>query len=159
MVQASDVDTDNVAAYSNCKASCDAFFNRHNKDSKTPAWLILDANHRRRYTLESLNPGADLSQFLQTDLLFQASNLQEMAQVLHLDEACFLVTIRRWNAMCEEGVDEDFQKGKDAYQRFLGDPNVQSNPNMGSVSKVPFYTVAIWPGDIGTQWGQVGCGG
>ena len=55
--------------------------------------------------------------------------------------------------MCEKGVDEDFHRGDDAFDRYYGDPAAKPNPTMGPLSKSPFYAVAMYPGDVGTNGG------
>ena len=55
--------------------------------------------------------------------------------------------------MCGSGRDEDFPRGEAPYDRFYGDERVAPNPNMGPIAEAPFYAVALYPGDIGTNGG------
>ncbi|KAI0024024.1 FAD binding domain-containing protein [Xylariomycetidae sp. FL0641] len=119
-----------------------------------PAWLVLDARHRRRYMLGSLPPRTEPSaQALRDGRVLRAGDLDTLARQMRVDARGLRRTVDRWNGMCARGVDGDFGKGGDAYHRFLGDPNVRPNPNMGPVAQAPFYAVRVWPGDIGTKGG------
>ena len=55
--------------------------------------------------------------------------------------------------MCAAGIDEDFHRGEDPFEKFCGDNSVAPNPTMGTLEKPPYYAVAIYPGDIGTNGG------
>jgi 3-oxosteroid 1-dehydrogenase len=62
-------------------------------------------------------------------------------------------TVERFNAHCIEGVDTDYDRGKTAYDRFYSDSTVRPNPNLGALSKPPFYAIKVWPGDLSTKGG------
>ena len=49
------------------------------------------------------------------------------------------------------GVDEDFQRGESAYDRYYGDPTNKPNPNLGEISHPPYYAAKMVPGDSGHQ--------
>jgi 3-oxosteroid 1-dehydrogenase len=55
--------------------------------------------------------------------------------------------------MARTGVDEDFDRGRTAYDHVYGDPANQPNPNLGPIERAPFYAVKVWPGDLGTKGG------
>ncbi|KAH8878537.1 fumarate reductase/succinate dehydrogenase flavoprotein [Thozetella sp. PMI_491] len=95
----------------------------HLINESSSAWMILDSNYQRRYTLGSLLPGEQLSK-----------------------------TIVKWNEMCKTGVDTDFGKGQDEYQAFVGDSSAK-HPNIGSIAQPPFYAISIQPGDAGSKGG------
>jgi predicted oxidoreductase len=48
-----------------------------------------------------------------------------------------------------------FGRGGDAYQRYLGDPDNQPNPCVAPIEHAPVYSVALYPGDLGTVAGLV----
>jgi 3-oxosteroid 1-dehydrogenase len=60
-----------------------------------------------------------------------------------------------FNGFARSGVDLDFRRGNSAYNRFLGDPTVRPNPNLGAIERPPFYAVKIYPADVGTSGGLV----
>ncbi|RYD83950.1 MAG: FAD-binding protein, partial [Sphingomonadales bacterium] len=62
-------------------------------------------------------------------------------------------SIDLFNSFAARGVDEDFGKGEQAYNRHFADPRHRPNPCLGAISKPPYFAVRIWPVDVGT------CGG
>ena len=53
----------------------------------------------------------------------------------------------------EEGIDDDFGRGKSAYDRYYGDPSVVPNPNLGPLEQGPFTAYRVVIGDLGTKGG------
>jgi 3-oxosteroid 1-dehydrogenase len=61
-------------------------------------------------------------------------------------------TVVQYNSFAREGIDQEFQKGSDEYQRHLGDLELPA-PNLGPIEKPPFYGIRLHPGVIGTACG------
>jgi 3-oxosteroid 1-dehydrogenase len=61
--------------------------------------------------------------------------------------------VTRFNEMARHGVDEDFDRGRTAYDHVYSDPSHEPNPNLGTIERSPFYAVKVWPGDLGTKGG------
>jgi len=62
--------------------------------------------------------------------------------------------VERFNAGARAGHDDEFGKGGDAYNRFLGDPTItEGNSCLGVLETAPFYAIKVYPGDIGTTAG------
>ena len=59
------------------------------------------------------------------------------------------------NGFAKTGVDEDFQRGDSAYDRYYGDPRFEPNPCLGAIDEAPFYAMRLEAGDFGTQGGLV----
>lgn len=129
----------------------DSMFKRGRKTPRT--WLILDQNYRKKYTIGSLNPRKDSKNAIDSYRLFKADGLTELARQIGVSPETLEHTIERWNLMCETGRDLDFNRGSDEYQRFIGDPNVRPNSNMGPIHNGPFYAIEIYLGDAGTRGG------
>ncbi len=54
-------------------------------------------------------------------------------------------TIDTFNGYCDKGEDPDFQRGTFPWgQQMCGDPRQQPNPNLGPLSKPPFYAVRLY---------------
>lgn len=128
---------------------------RNEKASAIPAWLIMDTNHRNKYILGTLFPRMKPSkEALARKVMFQAESIEDLAQQIGVDPAGLASTTRRYNELCTTGIDTDYGKGSNAYDRVFGDPTAnRPNPNMGPVDRPPYYAVAIWPGDLGTKGG------
>jgi predicted oxidoreductase len=63
-------------------------------------------------------------------------------------------TVARHNAFCKTGVDLDFGKGSDPYNRQFGDPRVaKPNPNLAPIAHGPFFALRIYPASLGTTVG------
>ena len=56
-------------------------------------------------------------------------------------------------AFARSGVDEDFHRGESAYDNYYGDPTNKPNPNLGEISRPPYYAAKLVPGDLGTKGG------
>ncbi len=128
---------------------------RHREVAAIPAWLIADAPALGRYGMGMIRPGGKgLAPFLAEGYLRQGRTLAELAQAIAVPATALQDTVTRFNAMAEQGVDSDFQRGTTEYQRANGDPNWQGpNPCLGPLSQGPFYALALYPGDIGASMG------
>ncbi|KAK9439941.1 FAD binding domain-containing protein [Metarhizium brunneum] len=127
-----------------------------NRDVKAiPAWLALDANHRKRYSLGCLMPRQEPEAGLRKGYIYKAETLGALAAKIGVDPAGLRATVSRFNTMAREGVDRDFGRGSDAYDNYFGDGKVGPNPNLGPVAVAPFYAVAVVPGDLGTNGGLI----
>lgn len=125
--------------------------NKHVK--AIPAWLIIDTNHRNKYMLGGLFPYQKPTKALAEGRMFAADTLKSLADQIGVDALGLETTVKKYNEMCDVGVDTDFGKGDNAYDNYFGDPEVGYNPNMGPVAKAPFYAIQVWPGDLGTKGG------
>jgi 3-oxosteroid 1-dehydrogenase len=121
-----------------------------------PSFLIMDACYRNRYVLTTLPPGWTPKESVgEEGFLQKADTLGELARKTGVDPAGLMETIRRFNAYVREGRDPEFGRGDSAYDRFYSDPTVKPNCCLGTIAKPPFYSMQIWPGDIGTKGGLV----
>jgi 3-oxosteroid 1-dehydrogenase len=118
-----------------------------------PFWLVFDVRHRRRYPFATWPAALTPRSAVRTGYLKKAETLSDLAGQCGIDVAGLLQTVARYNQMCAKGIDEEFHRGEDAFDRYYGDPTVKPNPTMGPVAKAPFYAVAMYPGDIGTNGG------
>jgi 3-oxosteroid 1-dehydrogenase len=118
-----------------------------------PAWLIVDARHRNRYPMATLLPGMTPKSAIESGFITRGATLDELARKIGVDPEGLRGTVERFNRMALAGVDEDFERGRTAYDTFYGDPTVTPNPNLGTLEKAPFFAVQVWPGDLGTKGG------
>lgn len=118
-----------------------------------PFWLILDARHRRRYLFGMAPPGITPKSWLASENLFKAPTLDALAVQCGINGEGLKATVARFNTFAAVGVDEDFQRGRTAYDNYYGDPTVKPNPNLGAIEQGPFYAVRMVPGDLGTKGG------
>jgi 3-oxosteroid 1-dehydrogenase len=84
---------------------------------------------------------------------FKAESLDALANRISVDAAGLMESIRKMNAYAASGVDVDFGKGANSFDRYYGDTNVKPNPCLAPIVKAPFYALRIDAGDIGTKGG------
>lgn len=117
--------------------------------ANVPAWVIVDAQYRRRYTFGGLPPGAG-----DPSAAVTAATLPALAATCGIDPAGLVETVERFNACVAAGVDRDFGRGTTAYERYMGDARA-SHPNLGSLSEGPYGALPLQPGAVGTKGGPV----
>ncbi|QFU88074.1 3-oxosteroid 1-dehydrogenase [Amycolatopsis sp. YIM 10] len=119
-----------------------------------PAWLIFDQRNRNRYMFTGLGPRQPLpGRWYKSGVAAKAATLRELADSTGLPADRLEATVARFNGFAREGVDQDFGRGKSAYDHYYGDPLNKPNPSLGPVDKAPFYAVRVVPGDLGTKGG------
>jgi 3-oxosteroid 1-dehydrogenase len=131
---------------------------RHNQeDSVTiPAHFIMDQRFRNKYIFGTLLPMQKIPrEYLESGYFTRADTLTDLAGKIGISSSVLLETIEKFNQFAEVGIDKEFQRGDSAYDRYYGDPSVKPNPCLAPINKPPFYSVQIYPGDIGTKGGLV----
>ena len=123
-------------------------------DPSSPAYLVCDGDFLWKYGLGAIRPFTrSLRPYLDQGYLHSGANIPDLAKAIGLDPAALALTIENYNATAVEGRDAEFGRGEDAYQRHLGDADVKPNPCVGPISRAPYYTIAIYAGDLGTAAG------
>ena len=79
--------------------------------------------------------------------------MRELAEKIGCDPDGLERTVARNNVFAETGIDEDFGKGGNAFDRSIGDFSHQPNPCVGPIATAPYYAVKINPGDATTTLG------
>ena len=117
-------------------------------------WLIFDQQYRNSYVFAGgIFPRQPLPQaWYDASIAAKASTPAELASAIGLDPAVLSETMERFNLIAGAGVDEDFQRGNSAYDRYYGDPTQTPNPNLRPLSG-QLYAVKMVVSDLGT------CGG
>ncbi|WP_063047008.1 FAD-binding protein [Nocardia pseudovaccinii] len=119
-----------------------------------PAYLIIDAEHRRKWPLGQYPPMVPPRAWLKSGHLVKAGSLRELAIKCGVDPDGLIRTVERFNKMAVNGVDEDFGRGDNAYDRAYGDPTHKGpNPCLGPIEKAPFYAAKMFPTDVGMAGG------
>jgi succinate dehydrogenase/fumarate reductase flavoprotein subunit len=120
-----------------------------------PSWLVFDQRYRSRYPFGMLLPGSTPQPLIDAGYLRRANTIEELAARCEINPVKLRETVERFNAMAKTGVDSDYSRGTNVYDRYFGDPRVKPNPCLAPLSKPPFYAVALYPGDLGTKGGLV----
>lgn len=121
-----------------------------------PCYLICDAVAMRRYGLGLARPAPVNNRALvEAGYLHQADSLAALAGQLGLDPQQLTDTVARYNRDAGSGVDGEFGKGGNSYNRALGDPGHRPNTCNAPLREAPFYAVTLYTGDLGTSRGLV----
>jgi len=122
-----------------------------------PGHLVFDAVFRSRYSAGPIFPGR-----MQPDhriperyrgFLTRAETLDELAHAIGVDAGGLTKTIARFNELARNGKDLDFHRGESRQDRFYTLYAGAPNPNLAPIEKPPFYSLKVWPGDLGTKGG------
>ena len=119
-----------------------------------PSWIILESRFRKRYLFGQHLPNLTPKSAYESGFIIKANSLEELAEKIGANKDTLFATIKRFNSFVANGKDEDFGRGNSAYDRYYGDPSYP-NPNLGEISKPPFYASKVYPGDLGTKGGFV----
>ncbi|HEY6418360.1 MAG TPA: FAD-dependent oxidoreductase [Candidatus Binataceae bacterium] len=123
-----------------------------------PAWLVFDADFRRKYPCGPLLPGqvrpdSSLRKDWEGTVYVKADSLELLAHRIEVDAKGLAETIQRMNGYAAGGDDAEFGKGSNDFDRYYGDRHVKPNPCLAPIGKAPFYAMRIDAGDIGTKGG------
>ena len=132
-----------------------AMYERDKTTPAVPAWLVMDAAHRRRYFFGFQPPGRLPRDWVAKGWVKQDVTLEGLARQCGIDPAGLAATVERFNGFCDTGVDEDYGRGRSAYNRYYADPTNKPNASLGPIAEPPFWAVPLYPGDVGTCGGAV----
>lgn len=113
-----------------------------------PAWVVVDSQFLSKYLFLDTPPGRT-----PPDHVARGETLEELAARIGVDAAGLARTVERFNGFARAGVDEDFHRGRGAYDVFYGDSEHEPNPCLGTLEKGPYYALEIKPGSLGTKGG------
>lgn len=136
-----------------------AMFADHAKTGgAVPAWIVFDADFRKKYPLGPLMPSSALPDAkMPADWLgkvyWRADTLEALAAQIGVDAKGLAASAAKMGEYARSGKDLDFDRGGNSFDRYYGDIHVKPNPNLAPIAKAPFYAMKFWPGDIGTKGG------
>ena len=135
-----------------------AMYQHGEQGANLPTYAIFDSRYRREYPFGPLLPKGMHMDWLQPSkvryqFLSQANTLPRLAHQLGISGAALENTIHRFNKFAEQGVDQDFHRGENSYDKLYGDLRIQPNTCLAPIMEPPFFGVEIHPGDIGTKGG------
>jgi 3-oxosteroid 1-dehydrogenase len=112
--------------------------------------MIFDEGYRRSFPLPGGGRGDPVP-----GCFTRAASIAELATRIGIDGDKLTATVTRWNQCCALGDDPDFGRGRNVYERYMGDPGTQPNPNLGPLDHPPYYAIRVLSGTIGTKGGPV----
>jgi 3-oxosteroid 1-dehydrogenase len=119
-----------------------------------PSYLILDSQYLEKFMLAGSIPGKKKpKEWIEKNFLLTGDSLSELAAACGIDVAALQASVERFNSFVDKGIDEDFGRGSETYDRWLGDSLSDTHPSLGKIEQGPFYALRIYPGDLGTYGG------
>ena len=121
-----------------------------------PCHLICDDAFIAKYGLGMVRPRRlNLRRAVADGYVTRAGSLAELAAALRIDPHGVIATVARHNGFASAGIDLDFGKGSDVYQKNLGDSAHAPNPCIGPIATPPFYAVELHASELGASAGLV----
>jgi 3-oxosteroid 1-dehydrogenase len=131
-----------------------AMYASHSQAPSIPTWLICDRRFIARYGLGMIRPRTPrLQKYVARGYLHEATTIEELARRIALPPASLAATVARMNVFAQSGVDADFGRGNNIYDRSNGDATHKPNPCLGQIVTPPFFAVAVLPTPLGTSLG------
>jgi 3-oxosteroid 1-dehydrogenase len=117
-----------------------------------PVWWIFDDRFPTVPAIPAAEP--DRAEARAAGLWHTAETIEDLAGQLGLPGHELAATIARFNSFAATGIDEDFHRGDDEYDRFFS-PGAGPNSCLVAVDQPPYHAVRIELGDLGTKGGVV----
>jgi 3-oxosteroid 1-dehydrogenase len=119
---------------------------------KLPYWMIYDDREGLVPPVKATNVSmVESERYVEAGLWHTADTLPELATRIGVDADNLVSTVKRFNEFVAAGVDEDFGRGDEAYDRaFSG-----GQSPMVPIEKAPFHAAAFGLSDLGTKGGLV----
>jgi 3-oxosteroid 1-dehydrogenase len=115
-----------------------------------PYWMIYDDREGEVPPVKATNVSmVDTDSYRAAGLWCTAETLDELAKAIDVPATALVATVRRYNELVAKGVDDDFGRGDEAYDRaFSG-----GEPPLVPIDKPPFHAAAFGLSDLGTKGG------
>jgi hypothetical protein len=132
----------------------EALFHANQGVQAIPAALVCDSRFIKKYGLGMVRPKSlGLGRYIRSGYLKSAATLEELAAQIDADPSGLADTVKIYNSYTATGMDLEFGKGANPYDRSNGDPENRPNPCIGSIIQPPFYAVLVVPTPLGTAAG------
>jgi 3-oxosteroid 1-dehydrogenase len=123
-----------------------------------PAWIVFDAEFRRKFPIGPFAPGeavpdSRLRKSWLGVVYWKDETLAGLAQQIGVNADGLTASVAKMNAYAESGIDLEFSRGGNVFDRYYGDDSIKPNPNLAPIGKAPFYAMKLLPGELGTKGG------
>ncbi|MDH6281619.1 FAD-binding protein [Prescottella agglutinans] len=115
-----------------------------------PYWMIYDDKDGERPPVNATNVSmVETEKYVEAGLWHTADTLEELAEKIGVPAENLVATVERFNSFVATGVDPDFGRGDEAYDRaFSG-----GEPPLVTIEQGPFHAAAFGISDLGTKGG------
>jgi succinate dehydrogenase/fumarate reductase flavoprotein subunit len=118
------------------------------------AWIICDHRVLRRSGMGRSYPfPLPYRKFIRSGYLKAGRTIRELAASAGIDADALEETVSNYNENAEKGLDPEFGRGSNAFDRAGGDPEHGPNPCVGPLKHAPFYAIRVYAGCVGTFCG------
>ena len=118
------------------------------------AHFICDRAFLRKHGLGAIRPpGRDFRRYVKSRYIECADTIADLARRIGADPSILDETVRRHNSFADSGVDLDFGKGSNIYNRLFGEAHGGLNPNLKRIETPPFFALRIRAASLGTTIG------
>jgi succinate dehydrogenase/fumarate reductase flavoprotein subunit len=115
-----------------------------------PFWMVYDDRRGATPPVKATNVSmVDAEAYRAAGLWRTAETLEELAADIGVPAAVLTDTVRRYNAMVTDGVDSEFGRGNEAYDRAFS----RGKPPLVPIDTPPFHAAAFGLSDLGTKGG------
>ena len=115
-----------------------------------PYWMIYDDRDGPRPPVRSTSvPLGETRAYEEAGLWVAGDTLDELAARIGVPAGALTETVKRFNAFAEAGVDEDFRRGDEPYDRVFAGEGGPLVP----IETGPFHAAAFGLSDLGTKGG------
>jgi 3-oxosteroid 1-dehydrogenase len=138
-----------------------AMYADHEKTgASVPCWMVFDARFRKEYPVGPMLPSSfvpenKLPAEWNGTVYWKADTLDALAAKIGVDAQGLRQSVADIGRFSVNGVDEQFGKGSNAFERYYADPKIKPNPCLAPIVQAPFYAVRLDAGEIGTKGGLV----
>jgi len=133
-----------------------AMYDNNTKESVSiPAHFIMDHGFRSKYFFGKMVPGITPKKLIKQGRINKAASLEKLADQINVDPGGLVETIKKFNEFARTGKDQAFKRGDSVYDRYYSDPCVKPNSCLAPIDKPPYYSIKLYPGDLGTKGGLV----
>ena len=116
----------------------------------TPYWMVYDSRAGDQPPVMAPNVSfSPTSEYVAAGLWRQADTLAELADEIDVPADNLTETVRRFNALAEQGDDEDFGRGREAFDRAFTNGASPLVP----IDAPPYRAAAFGVSDLGTKGG------
>ncbi len=125
-----------------------------NAEKDRPFYLVCDSRFVWTYGLGRIRPFTRrLRSYIDSGELIAAPGLESLASAMGVEASALSATIKVYNEGARGGLDPQFGRGGNIYQRHLGDIAHKPNPCVAPIEHAPFHALRIVPADLGTAIG------
>ncbi|WP_157551332.1 FAD-binding protein, partial [Nocardioides jensenii] len=116
--------------------------------ARVPSYVVFDATSMGHLPAIAI-PEGDPEHHLASGTWHRADSLAALADAIGVPPDALSATVERFNGFAATGVDEDFGRGSDEFDRYFADPTLVP------VEQGPFWAARLVLSDLGTKGGLV----